>query len=133
MRTIIIAAILGITTLGYAQENGKISTMDFVQIVDKNKAEAMYYFQNNWEVLRNMAIKKGYIHSYQFLESPIGEGEPFQFIFVTTYLNKEQYDLREKHFSALIKERGQLKLMNDKQPDAFRKSLFTKEEVRHWN
>ena len=37
MKTIITLVILGVVTLGYAQENEKISTMDFVQIVDGNK------------------------------------------------------------------------------------------------
>ena len=52
---------------------------------------------------------------------------------VTTYQNKKQYELREDHFQELIKEKGPLKLLNDKKPAEFRNSLFSKDKVKHWN
>jgi len=131
MKSLIFLILLSCCTLSFGQQNDKISTIDFVQIVDNNKAEALYYFQNNWQVLRNMAIEAGYIHSYQFLETPVNEGEPFEFMLITTYLNHEQYKLREEHFLELINKSGDLKLLNDKQPADFRKTLFSKEMVRH--
>lgn len=133
MRTIFFAILLSINIVGYAQANDKISTIEFVEIVNNNKEEALYYFQNNWKVLRDKAIKKNYIHSYQLLETPASDNAPFQIVLVTTYLNKTQYDQREDHFQELIKDSGGLKLLNDKQPTEFRKSLFSKEMVRHWN
>ena len=133
MRIIILIALLSICSISYGQQYDKISTIDFVQIVNDNKDEAMYYYENNWKVLREMAIKKGYIHSFQILETPMSEDEPFQLMLITTYLNKEQYDLRENHFSILIKEKGELKLMNDMKPVDFRKTLFNKEMVKHLN
>ena len=126
-------AILITGTVCYGQPDGRISTIDFVQIVNENKDEAIYYYENNWKVLRNMAIKKGYIHSFQILETPMSEDEPFQLMLITTYLNKEQYDLKEDHFSKLIKEKGDLKLMNDMKPVDFRKTLFSKKLVKHLN
>jgi hypothetical protein len=130
------AMILIILNLGgncYGQQDHRVTTIDFVQIVDNNKEEAVYYFQNNWKVLRDMAIEKKYILSYQLLETPNSESEPFQLMLITTYLNEEQYMMREEHFSELIKEKGPLKLMNEKQPADFRKKLFNKEMVRHLN
>ena len=132
MKTAILLFVLGVSSISYAQNDSRITTIDFVQILNDNKAEATYYFQNNWKVLRDMAMEKGYIHSFQVLEVPLSEEEPFQLMFVTTYTNKVQYDLREDHFAELIKEKGELNLMNDKKPSEFRKSLFTKEMVRHW-
>lgn len=117
---------------GYSIKDDKISTIDFVQIIGNNKEETLYYFQNNWKVLRDMAIDEGYIHSYQFLETPIEEGEPFQLMLITTYLNENQYKLREYYFSELIERSGDLKLLNDKRPNQFRRTLFSKEMVRHW-
>ena len=114
----------------YGQQEDRISTIDFVQVLNDNKEEVIYYYQNNWRVLREMAIKKGYIHSFQLLETPI-DGEPFQFMLITTYKNEEQYDLREDHFAELIEERGALKLLNNKKPGEFRKILFSKEMVKH--
>lgn len=133
MRILIFLVFLTVCSFSYGQYDDKISTIDFVQILNDNEAEATYYFQNNWMVLRKMAVKKGYIHSFEILEVQISEGEPFQLMLVTTYLNEEQYKLREDHFTELIKEKGDLNLMNEKEPSEFRKTLFSKEMVRHWN
>lgn len=120
-------------SVGFAQQDDRITTVEFIQILDNNKAEAEFYYQNNWKVLREMALKKGYIHSYQLLETSASEEAPFHYMLITTYTDKAQYDLREDHFGELIKEKGELKLLNDKKPGEFRKSLFSKEMVRHFN
>ena len=132
MRLILALFILSFTSLSYGQVDQRISTMDFVQVLNNNKKEVTYYYQNNWKVLRDMAIKKGYIESYQVLETPFNEEQPFEIILITTYANKEQYDQREEHFQELIKEKGALDLMNEKKPGDFRKTLFNREMVRHW-
>ena len=132
MRFILALFILSFTSLSYGQLDQRISTMDFVQVLNNNKKEVTYYYQNNWKVLRDMAIKKGYIESYQVLETPFSEEQPFEIILITTYANKEQYDQREDHFQELIKEKGSLDLMNEKKPGDFRKTLFNREMVRHW-
>jgi len=132
MRLILTLFILSFTSLSYGQLDQRISTMDFVQILNNNKKEVTYYYQNNWKVLRDMAIKKGYIESYQVLETPFSEEQPFEIILITTYANKEQYDQREDHFQELIKEKGALDLMNEKKPGDFRKTLLNREMVRHW-
>ncbi len=133
MKHLILVFILSISTLIYGQENEAITTIDFVQILNENEPEAIYYFQNNWKVLRESAIKKGYIHSFQVMETPYTEDAPFHMMLITTYENKEQYDLREIHFGELIKEMGELKLMNKKKPNEFRKTVFSKEMVRNWD
>lgn len=132
MKHILLFIALSVSTLGYAQHDDKISTIDFVEILDNNKKEADYYFQNNWKVLREMAVEKGYIHSFQVLETPFAEEAPFHLMLVTTYSDIAQYDLREDHFRKLIKEKGELKLLNEKKPNEFRKTIFNKEMVRHW-
>ena len=77
MRILIFIVFLTVCSFSHGQHDDKLSTIDFVQIINNNREEATYYFQNNWMVLRKMAIKKGYIHSYQILEVKISEGEPF--------------------------------------------------------
>jgi hypothetical protein len=131
-RTILFLIVLGINFIAYGQQDDRISTIDYVQILNGNKAEAVYYYQNNWRVLRKMALENDYIDSFQILETPFTEEEPFQLMLITTYANKKQYDLREDHFGELIKEIGALKLLNEKKPGDFRKTLFSKEKVRHW-
>ncbi len=114
----------------FSQQNTKISTIDFVKILNNNKKEIVYYYENNWEVLRKMAIKKNYIVSYQFLETKPNKESPFSFMLITTYKNKAQFNEREKHFDELIKAKGKLQLLNNKKPGEFRKTLFRK-EINH--
>ena len=125
--------LITLSYLSFGQHNDKISTVDFVQILNDNEEEAIFYYQNNWKTLREMALGKGYINSFQLLMTPPSKEESFQLMLITTYLNKEQYDLREIHFSELIKLKGKLELMNDKNPNDFRKTFFRKEMVRHLN
>jgi len=101
--------------------------MDFVQVLQNNLEECRFYYQNNWKVLRVNAMKKGYIHSFQLLESSPTEEAPFRFILITTYANKDQFSKREAHFQELIDAKGPLKLLNSIKPGDFRKVLFGKD------
>lgn len=112
----------------------RISTIDFVEILDHNDDEVFYYYQNNWMLLRKKAQDKNYILSYQMLKTPPTSDSNFQIILITTYANKKLYDKREEHFSELINSnKNGLKLLNDKKPTEFRKVVFNKELVKHLN
>ena len=115
----------------YAQETAKITTFDFVQILNDNRKEALYYYQHNWRVLRNKAVKKGYIHSFEWFEVERTEDAPFAIILKTTYRNSKQFDKREENFQKLIDTQGSRKLLNDKPPKDFRAILFSKEVSKH--
>ena len=132
IRTILLAVAIGTSSFCFGQIDDRITTISFVEILDNNKEETEYYFRNNWKVLRDMALEKNYIESYEVLATPWSEDEPYHIILITTYSNKDQYDIREDHFQELIKEKGDLNLLNEKKPDEFRKTLYTKEMVRHW-
>ena len=133
MKKIVLCLALSISFIAYGQQNDTISTIDFVQVVGNNYEETIFYYDNNWKVLREMAIKKSYIHSYQLLEVPHSPEAPFHIMLITTYANAQQYAKSEDHFSELIREKGPLRLMNEKKPGDFRKILFSKEMVRHRN
>lgn len=126
MRTVLLFVLLSTISIGYGQGNSKISTIDFVQVLNDNKEEALFYYQNNWKVLRDKALEKNYIHSYQLLETPISPNEPFQLMLITTYMNHQEYNRGEERFDELIAEKGPLRLMNHKKPGEFRKVLFNK-------
>ncbi len=111
----------------------RISTIDFVEIVNDNSDEAIYYYQNNWKILRQKAQQKNYILSYQLLKTPKTSDSSLEIILITTYENKDQYDKREDNFAELIKNSGGLKLLNQKKPNEFRKVVFSKEQVTHLN
>lgn len=117
---------------GFSQSQAKISSVDFVAVVNNNHAETLYYYQNNWKVLREAAVKKDYIDSYNLLEIEPTEATPYNFILITTYANQEQYNKREAHFEELIKASGGLKLLNDKEPKDFRKFIDGQDSVKNW-
>ncbi|WP_179344443.1 hypothetical protein [Winogradskyella ursingii] len=112
-------------------QNDRISTVETVEILNNNEAEALFYFQNNWKLLREKAVQKNYIHSYQLVKTLYTKETPFHLMLITTYSNKAQYDKKEAHFSELIKEKGALKLLNEKEPFEFRKSVFSVEGAEH--
>ena len=116
-----------------AQSDTRISTIEFVQILDDNREEALFYYQNNWKVLREMAVKKSYIDSFGLLEVEFTEDQPYHIILMTTFANKDQFEKREEYFEELIKAKGPLRLLNEKKPGEFRKNLYLKERVMHLN
>ena len=118
-------------SLGYAQTSEKVSTLDFVEIVGDNRDEAIYYYENNWKRLRETAIKEGYIESFQLLENS-GTDNSFDLVLITNYSSTTQYDQREANFGELIRARGEVVLLNAKQPDEFRQVVRSEKMVRHF-
>jgi len=117
------------TSLFFGQQDQSISSMDFIEIVNNNEQEALFYYQNNWKILRKMAIKKNYISSFELLKDTGQDKNSFSLILVTTYANREQFEKREEHFQELIKEKGGLELLNEKKPTEFRKTVFSKDLI----
>ncbi|MFC0603676.1 hypothetical protein [Winogradskyella pulchriflava] len=118
-------------SISFSQNNEKITTIETVEIIKDNVDEAVYYFQNNWKALREKAVERNYIESFHLMKTSFSAETPFHIVLVTTYSNKEQYEKREIHFAELIKESGNLKLLNDKKPSEFRKSVFSVEGAEH--
>ncbi|MEO9483561.1 MAG: hypothetical protein ABJG47_08960 [Ekhidna sp.] len=116
--------------LAFAQP-AKVSTLDFVQIQNDNREEAVFYYENNWLILRKMALDSGYITSFEIIEVEASDDAPFHLILKTTYPDKEAFDKSEERFAKLIEEKGPLKLLNGKEPGEFRKILFYKLEGKH--
>lgn len=123
MKRLVLIFVFTISLLSCNKKTEVITTIENVKILNNNRAEALYYFKNNRKVLRDKAKAKNYITSYSLDETKFSETEPFHIKLTTVYENKTQYENREKHFQKLIKENGSLKLLNDKKPGEFRKSV----------
>ncbi|WP_298338512.1 hypothetical protein [uncultured Algibacter sp.] len=132
MKKLIVLFFVLITALGFSQTE-KISMIDYVEVLNNNKAEALFYYQNNWEQLRIKAVEKGYIDSYQLLETQPTKEAPYSFMLITTYKSKLQYHASEANFNMLIEASEGLKLMNDKKPRDFRKVILHNDAVKHLN
>ncbi len=113
------------------QEKAQISTIEFVEILNGNRAEALYYFKNNWKVLREKALAQNQISGFHLMENERSTEVPFDLILMTSYATNQQYLDREEAFQVLISESGGLQLMNDKKPSDFRKSVFGIENIKH--
>ncbi|MEM6514567.1 MAG: hypothetical protein AAF688_00140 [Bacteroidota bacterium] len=133
LKLLIITGFIFVSYVGASQENNKISTLETVEVINNNKAEALYYFQNNWAKLREQAIENKLIYSYQLLEVDYTESTPFHFILITTYLNASQFENREAVFQKLIESNPGLKLLNHKKPNEFRKSVFSITKANNLN
>lgn len=114
-----------------AQERELISTYDFVQITDDQQEEAIFYYENNWKILRQLAKAEAYIDSFEMHEVAFSEECPFHLILITSYSDDSQYEQREKNFEKLIEMRDELKLLNEKQPSEFRKVVFGADSTKH--
>lgn len=110
-------------------QDQRISTFEFVEILANNREEAVYYFENNWKVLREMALERDYLVSYDLLETNYADDTPFHLVLQTTYANQEQFAQREERFSLLISELGALNLLNELKPADFRASVFVIESA----
>jgi len=100
--------------------------MDFVKIKNGKRDEAMFFYENNWKVYREAALKKGIIHSYELIEAKSETNQTFDIILVTRYKNEEQHKNSEKNFEPILKEirpNGAL-LKNDLKPEDFRQNVF---------
>ena len=126
----ILLTCFAITSYGQTKS---ISTIDYVQVLNENKSEVLFYYQNNWQQLRIKALEKGYIKSYQLLETIPTKETPYSFILITTYPNSEKHEASEINFQKLIEASDGLKLLNAKKPNEFRKVIQYNEAVKHWN
>ncbi len=111
-----------------AQKNKEVILMDFVKILDGKKREAMFFYENNWKVYRDAAVKKKIIKSYELVEAKADSLNNFDLILITVYADSVQYSKSEENFAPLLKELrpdGPV-LLNEIKPNDFRKNMFFK-------
>jgi hypothetical protein len=106
-----------------------ITKMDFVKIKNGKQKEALFFYENNWKVYRDIALEKGYIKSYKLVTTLADSIANFDLILITEYADSLQEKLSEERFQLIIKEKSPNgpKLLNDLKPNDFRQNLFLKE------
>ncbi len=121
--TLIILTVL--SSIGNLSGQSKsITAIEFVEILDDQKEEAIFYYQHNWKVLRERAKEHGFVESFQLIEIPYSSELPAHLLLITHFRNSEQYDQVEKNFKVLLEEHGEMRLLNTKQPAVFRKNVM---------
>lgn len=101
-------------------------TIDFVKIVEGRRAEAVYFYENNWKIYREEAIRRGVIDSFELVEASSEKAADFDLMLVTRYRGKDQHAASEKNFEPILKELRPSgpKLMSALKPEEFRKNVF---------
>ncbi|MCO4798135.1 MAG: hypothetical protein KC484_02900 [Colwelliaceae bacterium] len=117
----------------FGKDTVKISTMDFIQIQQGYKAEALFFYKNNWKVFRKEAMENNYIDSFLFVETEATKDAPFHIVLITTYKDSYQFQEREKNFAKLMQTSNGPKLLNSVSPKVFRKKLFSKQKTNSFN
>ncbi|MEZ5345917.1 MAG: hypothetical protein R2681_10225 [Pyrinomonadaceae bacterium] len=107
-----------------------ITVIEAVKIKNDNRKEALYYYENNWKLLREKALEKNFIDSFEMIVTEAADDADFDIVLITRYSNKNQFDNSEVNFQRLIKEfitdKDGIRLMNALKPVDFRKSVFIK-------
>lgn len=132
LRIAVISIFLLYSLCCFAQTDERVSVIEFVQVIDNQMEETVFYYENNWKQLREVALSRGYIESYQLVELPYSDELPAHFMLLTNFENQAQYDLAEKNFGELIKERGDLKLLNEKKPNEFKKNIISQVSIKNY-
>lgn len=129
LRVVTLICLIGfIPFTGRAQKSKEIVLMDFVKVVPGKKAEAMFFYENNWKVYRDAAVKKKVIKSYELVEANADSLNNFDLILITVYADSVQYSKSEENFAPLLKQlrpNGPV-LLNETKPNDFRKNVFFK-------
>lgn len=100
--------------------------MDFVKVKDGRKAEALYFYENNWKVYREIALREGIIHSYEFVDARSESNSAFDIVLITRFTGEAQYKASEKNFEPILKRlrpNGPM-LINEVKPNDFRQNVF---------
>lgn len=111
-----------------AQNNGEITLMDFVKIKEGKRSEALYFYEHNWKLYREEALKRKIIVSYEIVEAKPDSVQNFNLILITRYKDSVQYKNSELNFQPILKAirpNGPL-LLNELKPADFRENVFVK-------
>lgn len=111
-----------------AQQTLPVTVLDFVRIQAGHRAEALYYYENNWKLYRDTALARGYISAYRLLETTPDSLGNFDLVLVTTYPDSAAQARSEERFRPIL---GDLRpggplLLNGLGPGDFRHNVFFK-------
>lgn len=127
-KTIIIFSLF-VSSIVLGQSSNSILIFDFVKIKNDNKEEALHYYNQNWKQFRIDAKKKGFIKSYDFIDShdAVSQSDDYDFILITELEDIDQLKKIEDNFQKVMREvqPDGPSFLNDKRPSDFRESVLS--------
>lgn len=113
--------LFGLCLLNAQDKTDDIYIIDYVKILNNNRAETLYYYENNWKYFREIAEEKSYIKSYALIDVSDRDAD-YDLILMTVFEDQAQYDEIEARFKAVMSKRtGGPKMMNNKGKNEIRK------------
>lgn len=100
-----------------------VTVVEGIKILGNHRAEAIFYYENNWARFRKEASDQTAIESYELIISDAGGQDPVDILLITRFDNADQFAGVEDTYERIMGDR-ELKLLNDVQPTDFRESVF---------
>ncbi len=115
------------------ETGGLVTVTEFIKITNDKRAEAIFYYENNWKAFRKAAIERGVIDSFDLIVSKSDEKLDFDIILITRFKDSSSFDKAEENFQVIIKEirPDGIKLLNETKPSDFRESISVKTGESH--
>jgi hypothetical protein len=86
----------------YAQKDSYV-IMDIVKVKNGLWNDALYFFENNWKLYREEAIKQGIISSYKLLVNK-ADSVSNNIVLITEYPDSLSYRKSEENFRPILKK-----------------------------
>jgi len=118
--------LLTLLMCGISVKSQTINLIEGIKIKNDNRAEALFYYNNNWRAMRLKALNLGYIHSFELIETSADKASEFDILLITKYSNQSDHNKAEDRFNEIIAQSSGLKLLNKIKPNDFRQSVFVK-------
>jgi hypothetical protein len=99
-----------------------------VQVKPGFKKEALFFYEHNWKLYREIALKKGFIQSYRLEQTATDSAGISELLLITEYKDSIAYRESEMNFRDILataRPDGPV-LMNQLRPDEFRKTVLIK-------
>lgn len=125
MKKLILILLIGFLTYHsiHAQKSAYVA-LDIIRVKNGLWNEALYFFENNWKVYREEAIKQGIISSYQMLVNK-ADSVTNNIILITQYPDSSSYQKSEENFRPIMKKirPGGPNYLNEKRRNDFVQTL----------
>lgn len=105
-----------------------VLVMDFVKVKEGRQAEALFFYENNWKMYRDIALEKGFITAYRLEKTMADSSASFDLVLITEYADSSMYRKSEENFRDILsstRPNGPL-LLNELKPADFRQNVFVK-------
>lgn len=126
MKSVMLITLVLFAKVSFGQTDRTITIIDFVKVNSGKQREALFFYENNWKVYRDIALDSGYIKAYRLLTTSVDSVADFDIMLITEYTDSLQFSLSEERFQKIMKSiRPQgPRLLNELKPADFRRNLF---------